>query len=91
MQVSTMNQEWKSNNWYVSWLNFLPEVPGRIDPKVTVTDCTLRDGEQQAGIVFSKGDKVAIAKKLDEVGIHQIEAGMPMVSDEDFEAVKAIA
>lgn len=91
MEIPTATQKWKSDNWYVSWLNFSSDVSGKIDPRVTVTDCTLRDGEQQAGIVFSKEDKVTIAKKLDEVGIHQIEAGMPMVSHEDLEAVKAIA
>ena len=90
MEAPTVAQQWKSENWYVSWLNYIPEIGGKIDPRVTVTDCTLRDGEQQAGIVFSKDEKVAIAKKLDEVGVHQIEAGMPMVSHEDLEAVKAI-
>ncbi len=50
-------------------------------------DCTLRDGEQQAGVAFTKDDKVAIAKKLDEIGIPEIEAGMPAVSDEDRKAV----
>lgn len=91
MEIPAVGQQWKSDNWHVSWLNFIPEINGKIDPRVTVTDCTLRDGEQQAGIVFSKDDKLTIAKKLDEVGVHQIEAGMPMVSHEDFEAVKAIA
>ncbi len=86
-----MSQEWKTDNWYVSWLNYLPQVDRRIAKGVTVTDCTLRDGEQQAGIVFSKDEKLMIARKLDEIGIHQIEAGMPVVSREDYEAAKAIA
>jgi isopropylmalate/homocitrate/citramalate synthase len=85
-----LDQPWISDKWYGSWLNFVPDINGKISKDVTITDCTLRDGEQQAGIVFSKEDKVMIARKLDEVGIHQIEAGMPMVSQEDYEAVKAI-
>lgn len=84
------SEPWKSDKWYTSPLNFLPETIGNISKDVTVTDCTLRDGEQQAGIVFSKKDKLAIARKLDEIRIHQIEAGMPSVSSEDLEAVKAI-
>jgi len=59
--------------------------------KVTVHDVTLRDGEQQAGITFRKEEKLAIARALDEAGIPRIEAGLPAVSQEDYEAVKAIA
>ena len=55
-----------------------------------IHDATLRDGEQTPGVVFSVEDKVAIAKKLDEVGIDRIEAGMPAVSPQDFEAIKQI-
>jgi len=62
----------------------------KISKHIVVTDCTLRDGEQQAGIVFTKNDKVEIARKLDELGIREIELGMPSVSEEDTEAVKAI-
>jgi isopropylmalate/homocitrate/citramalate synthase len=59
-------------------------------PSITIADCTLRDGEQQAGIAFTKDDKIGIAKQLDKLGIHDIEAGMPSVSQEDEEAIKAI-
>ena len=54
-------------------------------------DVTLRDGEQTPGVVFRKEEKVAIAKMLDEVGVHRIEAGMPVISKEDADAVRAIA
>ncbi len=55
--------------------------------EVRLVDCTLRDGEQQPGLVFSKDDKVRIARQLDELGISEIEAGTPAVSTEDFKAI----
>ena len=51
---------------------------------------TLRDGEQQAGIAFTREDKVAIAKRLAAAGVDRIEAGMPMVSPQDEAAIKEI-
>ena len=59
--------------------------------QVHLVDCTLRDGEQQPGIVFSKQDKVEIARALDRLGVSEIEAGMPAVSTEDFEAISEIS
>ena len=59
--------------------------------KIELYDVTCRDGEQRPYVVFGREDKVALAKKLDEVGIQRIEAGMPAVSDDDFNAVKEIA
>jgi methanogen homocitrate synthase len=58
---------------------------------VQLHDATLRDGEQTPGVVFSVADKVAIAEKLSEIGVDRIEAGMPAVSDQDFQAIKEIA
>ena len=55
-----------------------------------IHDVTLRDGEQQAGIILSKDDKIRIAEKLAEVGVHRIEAGMPAVSPADAAAIKEI-
>ena len=54
---------------------------------VKIVDCTLRDGEQQPGIAFSKNDKVEIARALDELGVYEIEAGTPVVSNDDYEAI----
>ena len=62
----------------------------QLPKQVTVTDATLRDGEQMAGVVFKKEDKIQIALKLDELGIHRIEAGFPAVSKEDEKAIKSI-
>jgi isopropylmalate/homocitrate/citramalate synthase len=55
-----------------------------------IADCTLRDGEQMAGLVFNKEDKVAIARLLDNLGVHDLEVGTPAVSDEDRLAVEEI-
>ena len=52
----------------------------RFAPKIKIHDVTLRDGEQQTAVVFRREEKVAIAKQLDALGIHRIEAGMPAVS-----------
>jgi methanogen homocitrate synthase len=81
------------NKWWVSPYNFVPEVRATFDlpEKVSIHDATLRDGEQTPGIVFSIKDKIAIAEKLDEAGVERIEAGMPAVSEQDFEAIKQIS
>lgn len=60
-------------------------------PEVRIADCTLRDGEQQAGIVLTAEDKLEIAHALDDLGVYDIEAGMPSSSTEDRKAVEAIA
>ena len=58
--------------------------------KITVYDTTLRDGEQTPGVCLRTPEKLQIAKKLDELGIHQIEAGFPVVSNEEKRSIKAI-
>lgn len=58
--------------------------PGR---RIFVADCTLRDGEQQAGIVLDRAAKVAIARALDDLGVHEIEAGTVASSEEDRSAM----
>jgi isopropylmalate/homocitrate/citramalate synthase len=83
---------WKTENWFVSPWNFEEEVTQGFKPpkKVKIHDITLRDGEQQAGIIFTKDDKIRIAEKLAEVGVHRIEAGMPAVSPRDEAAIREI-
>jgi len=87
-----MSQPWKTERWFTSPWNYLPEVTkGFAFPKeIKIHDMTLRDGEQQAGIEFRKEEKVRIAEMLAEVGVHRIEAGMPAVSRQDEEALKEI-
>ena len=61
--------------------------PGR---RILFSDCTLRDGEQQAGVAFDAAGKLEIARALDELGIYEIEAGTPASSEEDREAIAAM-
>jgi len=58
---------------------------------VKIVDTTLRDGEQTAGVVFSNEEKVEIARELDQVGVHQIEAGVPAMGGDEKEVIKDIA
>ncbi|MDD3628776.1 MAG: homocitrate synthase [Actinomycetota bacterium] len=58
---------------------------------VKIDDTTLRDGEQTAGVVFANDEKIHIAKMLDKVGVHQIEAGIPTMGGDEKEAIKKIA
>lgn len=59
--------------------------------KVLIFDTTLRDGEQTPGASLNTNDKVQIATQLDRLGVDIIEAGFPITSPGDLEAVKAVA
>jgi len=87
-----MSQPWKTDRWFTSPWNYIPEVREKLKfpEAVRFHDVTLRDGEQQTGIMLRRSEKVAIAKKLAEAGVHRIEAGMPAVSAEDEGAIKDI-
>ncbi|MGA2239887.1 MAG: pyruvate carboxyltransferase [Candidatus Bathyarchaeia archaeon] len=91
--MTGQSSQWKTANWFVSHYNFSKEARRglKLPKQVRVHDITLRDGEQQAGIVIRKDEKIRVARALDEAGVDRIEAGMPAVSKEDAEAVKAIA
>jgi isopropylmalate/homocitrate/citramalate synthase len=86
------DQPWKTDRWFSSPWNYLPEVTDafQLPARVQVHDVTLRDGEQQAGVVFTKDDKVRIAASLADAGVHRIEAGLPAVSPADDAAVREI-
>src|SRR5215217_6281150 len=59
--------------------------------RVHIFDTTLRDGEQSPGISLNTAEKVEIAQQLARLGVDVIEAGFPITSPGDFEAVQAIA
>jgi 2-isopropylmalate synthase len=59
--------------------------------RVHIFDTTLRDGEQSPGISLNTAEKVEIAQQLSRLGVDVIEAGFPITSPGDFEAVEAIA
>ena len=59
--------------------------------RVIIFDTTLRDGEQSPGATMTFEDKLEVADLLDALGVDVIEAGFPIASDGDFEAVSAIA
>jgi 2-isopropylmalate synthase len=59
--------------------------------RITVFDTTLRDGEQSPGCSMNVHEKMRMAQQLDRLGVDVIEAGFPIASDGDFEAVQAIA
>ncbi|RJQ32988.1 MAG: homocitrate synthase [Actinobacteria bacterium] len=59
--------------------------------QISIDDTTLRDGEQTAGVVFANREKIRIAKLLDEVGVDQIEVGIPAMRGDEKETIKKIA
>ena len=59
--------------------------------KVVIFDTTLRDGEQSPGISLDPAEKLEIAEQLARLGVDYIEAGFPVASPGDFDAVQAIA
>jgi 2-isopropylmalate synthase len=61
------------------------------DSKVIIFDTTLRDGEQSPGCSMNLAEKLRMARQLDRLEIDVIEAGFPIASDGDFEAVQSIA
>jgi 2-isopropylmalate synthase len=59
--------------------------------RITVFDTTLRDGEQSPGCSMNLDEKLRMARQLDRLGVDVIEAGFPIASQGDFEAVEVIA
>jgi homocitrate synthase NifV len=57
---------------------------------IVIDDTTLRDGEQTAGVVFSLNEKKQIAKTLDEIGVGELECGIPAMGPEEQASVRAL-
>jgi isopropylmalate/homocitrate/citramalate synthase len=92
MTEATRPEGAANGRWFTSLWNWDPQVRQDFSLPRTVRfhDTTLRDGEQQAGVVFTREDKVAIAKRLAAAGVPRIEAGLPIVSPDDEAAIKDI-
>ncbi len=88
-----MSEKWRNENWFTSSWNFAEEVRSSLhfSDHIKIHDVTLRDGEQQAGLIFDYKQKIALAEKLSEMGIHRIEAGMPAVSAQDRQVIVDLA
>jgi homocitrate synthase NifV len=81
-----------NNGTFVSSYNFEGDVVEQFRFRgVKINDTTLRDGEQTPGVVFTIEEKLEIAKLLDDIGVHQIEAGTPAMSPHETKAVNLIA
>jgi 2-isopropylmalate synthase len=63
----------------------------RVTDRVIIFDTTLRDGEQSPGASMNLDEKIRIALQLEEMGVDVIEAGFPIASNGDFEAVREVA
>jgi 2-isopropylmalate synthase len=77
---------------WLSPLNFMEEVtgPDLSKRKIKIHDVTLRDGEQTPGVAWKEDERVLVAQALDEIGIHRIEAGMPIISEDIRRAIKRL-
>jgi len=88
-----MDKPWMSEDWCISSYNLHPDVRSAFNfpPEVIFSDCTLREGEQQPGVVLSQEEKLRLAQAFDEIGIQQLEVGMPAVSEEERQSLSRIS
>ena len=71
--------------------NLEGNVTRKLPEKIYFWDETLRDGEQTPGVFYTVDEKIELAKLIDEIGVSIINCGIPVVSESDFKAIKAIA
>ncbi|MGM0592257.1 MAG: LeuA family protein [Halobacteriota archaeon] len=85
------SEPYKSESFWTSHHNWTnpPELPDASD--IEFHDTTFRDGEQQPGVYFTEDEKVELGKLYSEIGIDRLEPGLPLVSEEDKNAIKRLA
>jgi methanogen homocitrate synthase len=90
--IPIKNVPYFSTQKWLSPLNFMEEVTGSdlSKRKVIIHDVTLRDGEQTPGVAWKEDERVLLAQALDEIGIHRIEVGMPIISEDIRRATKRL-
>lgn len=83
--------KWINENYWVTEFNWLDEIRSEFEnpAKLWVHECTMREAEQQPGIVFKPDEKLALAKQLDKLGVDSFEI-FPIVSKDDADVVKEI-
>jgi homocitrate synthase NifV len=79
-----MNSPW---SFFFQGEHIMTSLP---DSTVIIDDTTLRDGEQTAGVVFGLREKIAIARMLDDIGVHELECGIPAMGKEEQDSIRAV-
>jgi len=85
------SKKWLNKDFWTTEFNWLEDVRKdfEIQDQIWVHDCTMREAEQQIGIVFKPDEKLAIAKQLDKLGVNSFEI-FPVISQDDIDIVKEI-